>query len=155
MPSLAKLVLSGASKGKMQGFNSTNNLELTLSGASHLEAFNISTGSLGIKLEGASGLTGDIKASGDAKFEVAGAGKLDLKGAANKIILQSSGASKVALDKFPAQNADVEISGASTCTVNLNGKLNADVTGASSLHWSGTPVLGDIQISGASKLGRN
>ena len=155
MPSLAKLVLSGASKGKMQGFNSTNNLELTLSGASHLEAFNISTGSLGIKLEGASGLTGDIKASGDAKFEVAGAGKLDLKGAANKIILQSSGASKVALDKFPAQNADVEISGASTCTVNLNGKLNADVTGASSLHWSGTPLMGDIQISGASKLCRN
>ena len=79
MPSLAKFTLSGASKGKMQGFNSTNNMEAMLSGASRLQAFDISTGSLGIKLDGASGLTGDIKAAGDARFEVAGAGKLDLK----------------------------------------------------------------------------
>ena len=155
MPSLAKLTMSGASKGKLQGFSSTSQLELTASGASHLEAFNISTGSLGIELNGASGLTGDIKASGDARFEVAGAGKLDLKGAAKNITLKVIGASKIALDQFPAQNADVDIAGASTGTVNLNGKLNANVSGASSLYWSGTAVMGDIQISGASKLRRN
>jgi len=58
------------------------------------------------------------------------------------------------LGKFPTQNADVEISGASNGTINLNGKLNADVSGASNLYWSGTPIMGDIQTSGASNLRR-
>jgi hypothetical protein len=77
-----------------------------------------------------------------------------MEGAANNITLKTTGASKAELGKFPTQNADVEISGASNGTINLNGKLNADVSGASNLYWSGTPIMGDIQTSGASNLRR-
>ena len=140
MPSLADLTFSGASKGKIQNFNSANNFSVTVSGASHLEALNMSAGSLETEISGAASLTGDIKASGDAKLEVAGASKLDLEGAANNITLKASGASKADLNKFPTQNADVDVSGASSGTINLNGKLNANVSGASNLYWSGTPL---------------
>jgi uncharacterized lipoprotein NlpE involved in copper resistance len=154
MPALAGFTLSGASKGKVQGFNSMNDLMVSVSGASHLEALNISSGSLITEITGAASLTGAIKASNDAKLEVSGASKLDLEGGANNITLKTTGASKAELSKFPAQNADVEISGASSGTINLNGKLNANVSGASNLYWSGTPIMGDIQTSGASNLRR-
>ena len=154
MPSLADFTLSGASKGKIQNFNSANNLSVTVSGASHLEALNISAGSIQTEITGAASLTGDIKASNDAKLEVTGASKLDLEGAANNITLKVNGASKAELSKFPTQNADVDVSGASSGTINLNGKLNANVSGASNLYWSGTPIMGDIQTSGASNLRR-
>ena len=97
----------------------------------------MSSGSLAAEISGAASLTGDIKASGDAKLEVAGASKLDLEGATRDITLKASGASKADLSKFPTQNADVEISGASSGTINLNGKLNANVSGASNLYWFG------------------
>jgi len=154
MPELASFTLSGASKGKIHDFNSTNNLSVSVSGASHLEAINVSAGDLKLDLAGAASLTGDIKASGDAKLQVTGASKLEMEGAANNITLKTTGASKAELGKFPTQNADVEISGASNGTINLNGKLNADVSGASNLYWSGTPIMGDIQTSGASNLRR-
>jgi hypothetical protein len=154
MPTLSGITLSGASKGKILNFDSPNELVITVSGASHLEADNISARSLKIEVTGAASLTGVIKAGDDAKFDVSGASKLDLAGAANNITLKTSGASKAELIKFSIQNADIEISGASNVTINLNGKLNARVSGASNLYWSGTPIMGDIQTSGASNLHR-
>jgi hypothetical protein len=154
VPVLADFTISGASKGTIRDFNSVNDLAVSVSGASHLEAVNVSSGNLKIEVTGAASLTGDVKAASDAKFEITGASKLDLNGAANNIKLKVTGASRAELGKFPTQNADIEISGASNSTVNLNGKLNADVTGASNLYWSGTPIMGDIQTSGASNLRR-
>jgi hypothetical protein len=154
MPTLAEVTMSGASRGKVQNFKSTNDLSITVSGASHLEANNISAGNLKVEVTGAASLAGDIKADNDAKFEISGASKLDMEGAANNILLKVTGASKVELGNFPTQNVDVEISGASSGTINLNGKLNANISGASNLYWSGTPIMGDIQTSGASNLHR-
>lgn len=154
MPVLTDFTMTGASKGKIQNFNSANSLSVTVTGASHLEAVNISSGSLTTEVTGAATLTGDIKVNGDAKFEVTGASKLNLNGAANNITMKVTGASKIEFDKFPTQNADVEISGASNGSINLNGKLNANVTGASNLYWAGTPIMGEMQVSGASNMRR-
>ena len=58
------------------------------------------------------------------------------------------------LEGLPIKNADIELSGASNGTVNLDGTLNADLSGASHLYYAGEPTLGDIDISGASSISR-
>lgn len=154
MPILNGVSFSGASRGSVQNFVSKENLDVIVSGASHLEARNISAGEIGIEISGASGLIGDIKGTGNAKIEVTGASKLELTGTAQDVDLEVNGASRAEMSKFTVQAANVEISGASNSTINLNGKLDANVSGASTLYWSGSPIMGNIQTSGASNLRR-
>jgi hypothetical protein len=154
MPALSGVTLSGASKGKVLNFDAAGELRMEVTGASHLEVRGLSSRSLDFEVTGASTLTGEIKAGEDAKFRISGASTLELVGAANNIKLKASGASRMELTQFSIQNADVEISGASNVTLSLNGKLNANVSGASNLYWLGSPIMGDIQTSGASNLRR-
>ena len=154
MPAIIGVMFSGASKGSFQNFVSSEDLTVTVSGASHLEANNISSGNIKIEVNGASGLEGEIKGAGNAVIEATGASKLELSGTANDLDLEVSGASRAELAQFTVQAANVKISGASNGTVNLNGKLDANVSGASNLYWTGTPIMGDIQTSGASNLRR-
>jgi hypothetical protein len=155
LPALTGIGVSGASDGTVANFHADTDLEVTVSGASHLQANNISTGKLDIKITGASTLKGDIKAQKEVKFEINGASKMDLAGAGTQGKLMVYGASKAKLGEFALQNASLDVSGASNAMINLNGRLDANVTGASHLHWSGTPVMGNIRASGASSLGNN
>jgi len=49
-------------------------------------------------------------------------------------------------------NANIILSGASDGTINLDGRLDADLSGASTLEYIGEPTLGSLDISGASNL---
>ena len=60
--------------------------------------------------------------------------------------------SKLELDNFTVNDVDIEVSGGSNAVVNMDGTLNAEVSGASSLYYIGNPVMGDIDISGASSV---
>jgi len=153
-PALSELNISGASHGKIENFHSDKDLSITLSGASHMESRNVSAGKLELKVTGASGLSGDMKTAGDSRMETSGASGIELSGTGTNVVMKVNGASKALLGQFPLQNADLEISGASNVTINVNGKLDANVSGASNLVWSGTPIMGDIQTSGASSLRR-
>jgi len=51
-------------------------------------------------------------------------------------------------------NADVNLGGASTGTVNLHGRLDTDLSGASKLEYVGEPTMGTINISGGSTLSK-
>ena len=55
---------------------------------------------------------------------------------------------------FMVNNADIRFSGASTGTVNLDGRLDADLDGASKLEYIGEPTMGTVNTSGASKLSK-
>ena len=55
---------------------------------------------------------------------------------------------------FPVHNADVKLSGASQATVNLDGRLDADLSGASHLEYIGEPTMGVMTTSGASTVSR-
>ena len=133
MPDLHALNFSGATKGTITGFSSSNDFDLKLSGASSLE--------------------GDIQA-GDAMVMLSGASKAKLDGSANDIDINASGASGIDLSRFPVNNAQVLLSGASNGTVNLNGRLDADLSGASKLSYIGEPTMGDINTSGGSTLSK-
>jgi hypothetical protein len=133
IPQLHGLTASGASRGTVSNFSSTEDMDITVSGASRL--------------------TGDITA-GNVEFDISGASTIQLEGSADDMIAIVSGASLFKLGDFTVNNADVNISGASTGTINLNGRLDANVSGASTLLYIGEPVMGIINVSGASTLSK-
>ena len=131
MPRLYDLEVSGASKGTISGFESNEDLNIDVSGASKVN--------------------GDITA-GNTKFDVSGASTLELEGTARDMEADVSGASHLYLEDFSVIDADVTMSGASSGTVNVNEILDVDLSGASKLKYVGTPRMGDINTSGASSL---
>ncbi len=153
MPQLYGLALSGATRGTVSGFSSTDNIDIEVSGASSLNLVEMSAGDVEFDISGASRVTGEITA-GDVEFDVSGASTVQLEGSASDIVVDASGASHVKLAAFPVSNADVSLSGASSGTVNLDGRLDADLSGASKLLYIGEPTMGDIDISGASTLSK-
>jgi hypothetical protein len=132
MPKLEKVTLSAATRGTATGFNSEEPFNAKVSGASSLQ------------------LT-DFK-SGDITVDVSGASSLTAKGSANNLSALVSGASNLNMVDLAINNADVNLSGASHATINLDGRLDANVSGASSLQYSGSPTLGNINTSGASTV---
>jgi hypothetical protein len=131
MPELSRLTVSGACSGTVSNFNSTEAVSIAVSGASRV--------------------TGDITAA-DIGFDVSGASTVQLEGSADDMVAVVSGACTFNLGDFTVNNADVNISGASTGTINLDGRLDANVSGASTLLYIGDPTMGTIELSGYSTL---
>ena len=131
IPELSGLTVSGASRGTVSDFSSAEGLNITVSGASMV--------------------TADITA-GDIGFDVSGASIVQLEGSADDMVTVVSGASTFDLGDFAVTNANVKISGASTGTIKLDGRLDANVSGASTLLYIGDPMMGTINVSGASTL---
>jgi hypothetical protein len=152
MPSLNSLRLSGATNGTVTGFNSTDKLRTDISGASKLD-MDIKTGYFYSNISGASNLNGRLTASGTDMI-LSGASGIDLTGSGGNIKLQASGASSIALAYFVMQDADVNLSGASSARMDIKGRLDIILTGASTLKYAGNPTLGRTEISGASTLKR-
>jgi hypothetical protein len=133
LPQLHGLTASGASRGTVSNFSSNEDLDITVSGASRV--------------------TGDVTA-GNVEFGISGASTIQLEGSASDIDANVSGASHFNLEAFTVNNADVNFSGASSGTVNLNGRLDANLSGASRLWYIGEPTMGDINTSGASTISK-
>lgn len=134
MPTLDSLTLSGATRGTADGFNTTDQFFLTISGASSLDMTNMQLADVDIELSGASRLTA--------------------QGTGANLVSTVSGASNLDLESFPVNDATVTVSGASHAVVSPSGTLNVDASGASSLQYTGNPNLGTINTSGASTVNR-
>ena len=150
MPTLKKLAASGASTGTAKGFTSGDDFDLTLSGASGAE-IGVEAGKTTVAVSGAGRVTGELKAK-STELKLSGASRCELTGTGGDARLDSSGASQANLSEFQIQNADVDLSGASRARINMNGTLNADLSGASSLEYTGNVVLGKKSVTGVSKM---
>jgi len=133
MPQLIGLTASGLSHGTVSGFSSNDDLDVTVSGASRV--------------------TGNITA-GNVEFGISGLSTIQLEGSANDIDANVSGASNLNLEAFTVNNADINFSGASSGTVNLDGRLDADLSGVSTLWYIGEPTSTDINTSGGSTVSK-
>ena len=151
MPNLYGLTIAGASTGTVTGFMSPRDFTLNVSGASSLGMYSIEVGDIESEVSGASHVSGNLT-TGDAAFEVSGASSVELSGSADNIILNVSGASRVDLADFPLRFADAELSGASEVTLNVTGRLDSVLSGASRLYFLSNPTMGNIEVSGASTI---
>jgi len=134
MPMLSRLDLSGATKGTADGFSSTEQFVAKLSGASSLEMTNF-----------------ELR---DVDFELSGASHLIAAGTGSDLVSDVSGASNLDLTNFHLNDANVTLSGASHATINLDGRLDVDASGLSSLEYIGEPTLGTINTSGGSSVNK-
>ena len=150
MPELSSLNLSGASRGNVKGFHSSNNTKITISGASTLDT-DIEAADINLGVSGASKISGSVKAT-TLTGVIDGASRANLTGSADKLILNASGASSVDLEGLPAQDIEVNLSGASRATVSPVAKVKISVSGASSLTYTGDPSLESVDVSGASTI---
>jgi hypothetical protein len=150
MPDLRSLNLSGASRGDAREFKSPNDFDLHLSGASNLD-IDMEMGGFRAEISGASRLAGYLKAS-SSDIELSGASRSDLKGSAGDIKLDASGASQANLADFSVEDASIELSGASRASLTVNGRMDASLSGVSSLEYYGNPIMGNLDISGVSDI---
>ena len=151
MPELRGLELSGASKGDVSGFSSTDSLQLEASGASFLDINDVKAGDTEFTISGASKAYGSIEIA-NGTFRISGASNVSLEGTAGDVVLEVSGASSVNLGDFTVADASVGASGASSVTVSASGTLDVDVSGASRLYYTGSGTLGSVAVSGASTI---
>jgi len=77
-----------------------------------------------------------------------------LKGSGKDLDLDATGASHIEAADFEVHNAKVRFAGASKGSLNLDGRLDAALDGASHLDFRGQATLGETRISGASSLQR-
>jgi hypothetical protein len=134
MPTLSNVLFSGATRGTATGFSSTETFEASLSGASSLDMTSFKAGNITVDLSGASTFTA--------------------QGIANDLTSVASGASSLNLQNLVVNNAQINLSGASRGQIDVNGRLDADLSGASNLQYSGQPTLGNIDTSGASTINK-
>lgn len=131
MPVLAAIEVSGAGSATLSGFESS-------------EAFDV-------EASGASTIGGDLR-TGDIRISASGASSVSLSGSGGALSLDLSGASQADLEEFETTDVDAILGDASSAVVNPSGTLDVDASGASSLSYVGSPLLGRMDLSGASSV---
>jgi hypothetical protein len=135
MPQLNSLDLSGGSQATINDFISSNMFSVDLSGGSQLE--------------------GSFTTPEDVDFELFGGSQVDdFDGEAKDATIELSQGSQLDLSEFVVNNSNINLSGGSQATINLSGRLDANLTGGSTLEYIGEPVLGDIEVSGGSTINK-
>lgn len=152
MPQLSSIRISGATKGKVSGFESANPLSADISGASHMDLQFI-CGAADMQISGASQVSGYFKA-GNTKIVVTGASRCEIQGSVASANIEVSGASRFETPDLIARSADVQVSGASRAVINTDGNLSVTASGASNVYYLGHPDMQRMDITGASHLAR-
>ena len=135
MPELNSVTLSGATQGSAAGFRSTMPFVAQLSGASSLTLTDFQAGNVTADLSGAS--------------------TLSAAGSADDLVSVVSGASSLNLTNLAVNNASMNLSEASHAQIDVSGRLDAELSGASSLQYIGQPTLGNISTSGESTVSKS
>src|SRR5688572_17122557 len=130
MPSLKGVNFSGASVSKIRGFESDDDLDFYLSGASISQL--------------------DVNYR-EVDLVVAGASSAVLFGSGDQFHAEISGASTFKAFDYPVREAMIDISGASDGKVTVTDELKVTAGGASSVLYRGNPSV-TSNISGASTV---
>ena len=151
LPELAAVEVSGSSEASVEGFSSSDDLDLVASGASTLVLANVRAGDSKLDVSGASEVTGSAEL-GDVSMDVRGASTVDLEGSGADAALSAEGASHLLLEDLALASATVKLSGASDAALSVAETLDVELSGASKLSYSGDPQLGKIETGGGSGI---
>lgn len=130
MPTIQAVNFSGAVKATITGFLHLNELSVELSGASKTD------------------YKGNVNL---VKSILSGASTLTMTGEGKKLVSELSGASQLEAYDYPADEADLDVSGASEARIRINDMLKVKASGASKVRYRGNPQK-YIDVSGASMV---
>jgi len=103
----------------------------------------------------------DVSGASDSKLEIAvqkldldgsGASKLLFRGSAIDVRMDLSGASEIFAFDMPSESYSIELSGAGKAEINVSKKLTAEISGAGTVKYKGSPTVIDQEVSGAGKI---
>ena len=134
MPRIKSAEFSGASHVKLVGFSDEEQMNLTVSGASHVNGESLQADKLVLELSGAS--------------------HLQLSGRVAKLDAEISGASHLNAEEMIIRDADMEASGASHAKIRIQKSLQVEASGASKIEYEGNPQNLTKDVSGASTVRR-
>jgi hypothetical protein len=124
---------------------------IQVSGASKIIADNTISGSdLHLGASGASQISMEVN-GGKISSDLSGASSLSLKGQATDFDLEASGASHSKCYELVAENAMIDLSGASSAEITANKHLRADASGASHVRYKGDASV-NSNTSGAGSV---
>lgn len=130
MPDIESVNFSGAVDASLVDFENIPGLELELSGATRCS------------FEGS---------AREIKFEVSGASRLNLSGSAKFMDGELTGASQLNSLELPAEESDLDVSGASAARVWVTKLFEVDASGASKVTYKGSPKV-EKKVSGGSTV---
>jgi len=127
---------------------------IEVSGASKIIGDNTISANEALNL-GASGASKVMMelSGGNIGGDVSGASTVELKGQVSKIDMQASGASHIKAYDLVADEAIVDVSGASSIEITANKNLKADASGASHIRYKGNASV-NSNTSGASNVSK-
>ena len=138
---------------KLQYFVTMKSIEmLKMGGAGNLEAGHLEADTLSLVHSGLGKLQISDLHCQDLKAELGGLGEIVLKGAVKSQSVELTGAGSYNAEDLESRTAKVLLSGAGSANVWVEAKLDADVSGAGSIHYKGhaevtqnTSGLGDVK----------
>ena len=150
MPSLVGLTIGDATHVTVNGFRTEAEARFEVTDASTLNG-EIYTGKTWLIADDASKitLTGD---RADMNIDVNDSSHVTLKGNGENVVIRAGNASHVNLDEFVVQDANIIVHDASSVTVDVAGRLDAEADDASSVVYYGNPTLGNTQSTDASSI---
>jgi hypothetical protein len=109
-----------------------------------LNAIELSGGSQG-KIE-------DFSSSNPFSIDLSGGSQLTGQGSAGDLTIVESGGSQLHFGGYSVHDVNIQLSGGSQATINLDGTLDADLSGGSQLYYYGDATLGEIETSSGSQI---
>jgi hypothetical protein len=108
-----------------------------------------------IEVNGASHVVANDVSTERLTVDVSGASELEIDGRVDALRVDGSGASDIDGEHLTAITLEVDLSGASSATIEVVERVDGQLSGASSLHLSGDlrPTI-DVNTSGASSIDR-
>ena len=103
---------------------------------------------------GSQGKMEEISSTDPITVNLSGGSQLVGFGEAGDLLIDMSSGSQLDFTDFTGQDVSIELSGGSQATINLDGTLDADLSGGSQLYYIGDPTLGNIETSGGSTINK-
>jgi hypothetical protein len=150
LKSLQGLELSGAVHADI-GRWAGKSLSVNASGASEIIFNSLNLDMYSLELTGASDAKVKNIIATHVTFILSGAASINIEGKANVLQLNESGASDFHGALFEVAKAEIDLSGASSAELQATALLKAEASGASHLHYKGSPQT-TIKSTGASDI---
>lgn len=123
---------------------------IAISGAAKMKVVDPLQGDIDLSASGAASLRAPLSAT-TVKIDGHGASSIELLGVASRLELKGSGSSDFEMDDLQAEEASVELSGASDATFSAK-TVSVELSGASDAHVRDTTTVVFADLSGASGL---
>ncbi|MEO6392321.1 MAG: head GIN domain-containing protein [Pyrinomonadaceae bacterium] len=107
-----------------------------------------------LKSSGAGEFTVSNLKNDDMRFDTSGAATIKASGETKTLKIKMSGAGSVEAGNLKARDVNIKMSGAGSADVYASNQLDADISGAGSVTYSGDPATVNKQVSGIGSIAK-